>query len=307
MLIIFPEPLFTVAHKDVMDRNTNSVMEGVSDKIYYPTNMIKSDNEHGNYPFVSVREFDKDGNLGLTVTADPKGRNSIRMTLSNRMKSDTPVFIIAMPYHGTIAEVTTSENVNLLKAKSVRSTEYSIEYEGQKYNKVLYLAVSLNTRFKKEMESEENPISELVITSYASKTVYDKNQKKRIPVADLLRKFTSKYTFVIHDGNQEISCDSSEIDAPSTEYTFPDKDHRPQVFHFYVPKPAPKKDFRSNKKTFTKPNGFNKDNDHEDRKPSYNRNKKFDNAPKKNDYGIDMFESNKPSRNNRRNNGRRNG
>ena len=198
MLIIFPESLFTVAHKDVMDRNTNSVMEGVSDKIYYPTGMIKSDNEHGNYLFVSVREFDKDGNLGLTVTADPKGRNSIRMTLSNRMKFDAPVFIIAMPYHGTIAEVTTSENVNLLKAKSVRSTEYSIEYEGQKYNKVLYLAVSLNTR-------------------------------------------------------------------------------------------------------------FNKDNDHEDRKPSYNRNKKFDNAPKKNDYGIDMFESNKPSRNNRRNNGRRNG
>lgn len=306
MLCVFPESLFTVARKDVIDRKTNSVMEGAVDAIYYPTDMIKSDNERGNYPFVSVREFDKDGNLGLTVTADPKGRNNIRMTLSNRMKFDAPVFIIAMPYHGTIAEVTTSENVNLLKAKSVRSTEYSIEFEGQKYNKVLYLAVSLNTRFNKEMESEDNLISELVVTSYASKTVYDKNQKKRVQVADVLRKFTRKYTFVIHDGSQEVACDSNESDVPSTEYTFPDKDHRPQVFHFYVPKPSPKKDFRSNKKTFVKSNdgGFNKDED--DRKPFYPR-KKFNNdAPKKNDYSVDMFASNKPSRNNRRN-GRRNG
>ena len=126
MLCVFPEKLFTVANKEVVDRNTGNSMEGVTDVVYYPTDMIKLDNDRGNYPFVSVRKFDENGHLGLTITQDSKGRNNIRMTQSSRMKYDASVFIIAMPYHGTIAKLDTTPNVQLLKAKRVRSTEYSV-------------------------------------------------------------------------------------------------------------------------------------------------------------------------------------
>lgn len=293
MLCVFPEKLFTVANKDVVDRNTGNAVEGATDVVYYPTDMIKLDNDRGNYPFVSVRKFDETGNLGLTITLDPKGRSNIRMTQSSRMKYDASVFIIAMPYHGTIAKLDTTPNVQLLKAKSVRSTEYSVEFDGQNYNKILYMAVNIDNR----VESENTTIN---ITTYATKTVYDKAQKKRITISDTLRRFDKKYTLVTGDA-QEVTFEASEADVPATEYTFPDKDHRPQVFHFYTP--APKKEF--NKKPFNKPayNKYGKDD--EDRKPSFNRTKKFDN--KKTDaMSPDMFASNKPSRNNRRN-GRRNG
>ena len=293
MLCVFPEKLFTVANKEVVDRNTGNVMEGTTDVVYYSTDMIKLDNDRGNYPFVSVRKFDENGHLGLTITQDSKGRNNIRMTQSSRMKYDTSVFIIAMPYHGTIAKLDTTPNVQLLKAKSVRSTEYSVEFDGQNYNKILYLAVNIDNR----VESENTTID---ITTYATKTVYDKAQKKRITISDTLRRFDKKYTLVTGD-TQEVTFESSEADVPATEYTFPDKDHRPQVFHFYTP--APKKEF--NKKPFNKPayNKFNKDD--EDRKPSFSRTKKFDNK-KTDTMSPDMFASNKPSRNKRRN-GRRNG
>lgn len=300
MLCVFPEKLFTVADKEVVDRNTGNTMEGVTDVVYYPTDMIKSDNDHGNYPFVSVRKFDEDGQLGLTVTQDPKGRNNIRMTQSTRMKYDAKVFIIAMPYHGTIAKLDSSANVQLLKAKSVRSTEYSIEFDEQKYNKILYLAINIDTR----VDDTEGTPTEIIVTTYATKTVYDKNQKKRITVSDTLRRFDKKYTLNLDD--QSVTFDSTETDVPSTEYSFPDKEHRPQVFHFYTP--APKKEF--SKKPFNKPayNKFSKDD--EDRKPSFNRNKKFDTkktASMMSSDEISMYSSNKPSRNNRRNNGRRNG
>ena len=293
MLCVFPEKLFTVANKEVVDRNSGNVMEGTTDVVYYSTDMIKLDNDRGNYPFVSVRKFDENGHLGLTITQDSKGRNNIRMTQSSRMKYDASVFIIAMPYHGTIAKLDTTPNVQLLKAKSVRSTEYSVEFDGQNYNKILYLAVNIDNR----VESENTTID---ITTYATKTVYDKAQKKRITISDTLRRFDKKYTLVTGD-TQEVTFESSEADVPATEYTFPDKDHRPQVFHFYTP--APKKEF--NKKPFNKPayNKFNKDD--EDRKPSFSRTKKFDNK-KTDTMSPDMFASNKPSRNNRRN-GRRNG
>ena len=293
MLCVFPEKLFTVANKEVVDRNTGNAMEGVTDVVYYPTDMIKLDNDRGNYPFVSVRKFDENGHLGLTITQDSKGRNNIRMTQSSRMKYDASVFIIAMPYHGTIAKLDTTPNVQLLKAKSVRSTEYSVEFDGQNYNKILYLAVNIDNR----VESENTTIN---ITTYATKTVYDKAQKKRITISDTLRRFDKKYTLVTGD-TQKVTFEASEEDVPATEYTFPDKDHRPQVFHFYTP--APKKEF--NKKPFNKPayNKFNKDD--EDRKPSFSRTKKFDNK-KTDTMSPDMFASNKPSRNNRRN-GRRNG
>ena len=292
MLCVFPEKLFTVANKEVVDRNTGNAMEGVTDVVYYPTDMIKLDNDRGNYPFVSVRKFDENGHLGLTITQDSKGRNNIRMTQSSRMKYDASVFIIAMPYHGTIAKLDTTPNVQLLKAKSVRSTEYSVEFDGQNYNKILYLAVNVDNR----VESENTTIS---ITTYATKTVYDKAQKKRITISDTLRRFDKKYTLVT--GNtQDVTFEASEVDVPATEYTFPDKDHRPQVFHFYTP--APKKEF--NKKPFNKP-AYNKFGKDEDRKPSFSRTKKFDNK-KTDTMSPDMFASNKPSRNNRRN-GRRNG
>ena len=293
MLCVFPEKLFTVANKEVVDRNTGNVVEGATDVVYYPTDMIKLDNDRGNYPFVSVRKFDENGHLGLTITQDSKGRNNIRMTQSSRMKYDASVFIIAMPYHGTIAKLDTTPNVQLLKAKSVRFTEYSVEFDGQNYNKILYLAVNIDNR----VESENTTIN---ITTYATKTVYDKAQKKRITISDTLRRFDKKYTLVTGD-TQEVTFEASEEDVPATEYTFPDKDHRPQVFHFYTP--APKKEF--NKKPFNKPayNKFNKDD--EDRKPSFSRTKKFDNK-KTDTMSPDMFASNKPSRNNRRN-GRRNG
>ena len=292
MLCVFPEKLFTVANKEVVDRNTGNAMEGVTDVVYYPTDMIKMDNDRGNYSFVSVRKFDENGHLGLTITQDPKGRNNIRMTQSSRMKYDASVFIIAMPYHGTIAKLATTPNVQLLKAKSVRSTEYSIEFDGQNYNKVLYLAVNVDNR----VESENTTIN---ITTYATKTVYDKAQKKRITISDTLRRFDKKYTLVTGD-TQEVTFEASEEDVPATEYTFPDKDHRPQVFHFYTP--APKKEF--SKKPFNKP-AYNKFGKDEDRKTSFNRTKKFDNK-KPDAMSPDMFASNKPSRNNRRN-GRRNG
>ena len=293
MLCVFPEKLFTVANKEVVDRNTGNAMEGTTDVVYYPTDMIKLDNDRGNYSFVSVRKFDENGHLGLMITQDPKGRNNIRMTQSSRMKYDASVFIIAMPYHGTIAKLDTTPNVQLLKAKSVRSTEYSVEFDGQNYNKILYLAVNIDNR----VESENTTIN---ITTYATKTVYDKAQKKRITISDTLRRFDKKYTLVTGDA-QDVTFEASEVDVPATEYTFPDKDHRPQVFHFYTP--APKKEF--NKKPFNKPayNKFNKDD--EDRKTSFNRTKKFDNK-KPDAMSPDMFASNKPSRNNRRN-GRRNG
>ena len=293
MLCVFPEKLFTVTNKEVVDRNTGNVMEGTTDVVYYSTDMIKLDNDRGNYPFVSVRKFDENGHLGLTITQDSKGRNNIRMTQSSRMKYDASVFIIAMPYHGTIAKLDTAPNVQLLKAKSVRSTEYSVEIDGQNYNKILYLAVNIDNR----VESENTTIN---ITTYATKTVYDKAQKKRITISDTLRRFDKKYTLVTGD-TQKVTFEASEEDVPATEYTFPDKDHRPQVFHFYTP--APKKEF--NKKPFNKPayNKFNKDD--EDRKTSFNRTKKFDNK-KPDAMSPDMFASNKPSRNNRRN-GRRNG
>ncbi len=294
MLCVFPEKLFTVTDKEVVDRASGNVMEGVTDVVYFPTDMIKSDNDRGNYPFVSVRKFDDDGKLGLTVTQDPKGRNNIRMTQSTRMKYDANVFIIAMPYHGTIAKLDSTANVQLLKAKSVRSTEYSIEFDEQNYNKILYLAVNIDNR----VEVENTTIT---VTTYATKTVYDKSQKKRITVEDTLRRFDKKYTLTTGDA-QEVTLDATETDVPATEYTFPDKDHRPQVFHFYTP--APKKEF--SKKPFNKPayNKFGKDDD--DHKPSFNRTKKFDNK-KTAPMDPDMFASNKPSRNNRRNNGRRNG
>ena len=292
MLCVFPEKLFTVANKEVVDRNTGNAMEGVTDVVYYPTDMIKMDNDRGNYSFVSVRKFDENGHLGLTITQDPKGRNNIRMTQSSRMKYDASVFIIAMPYHGTIAKLDTTPNVQLLKANSVRSTEYSIEFDGQNYNKVLYLAVNVDSR----VESENTTIS---ITTYATKTVYDKAQKKRITISDTLRRFDKKYTLVTGD-TQEVTFEASEEDVPATVYTFPDKDHRPQVFHFYTP--APKKEF--SKKPFNKP-AYNKFGKDEDRKASFNRTKKFDNK-KPDAMSPDMFASNKPSRNNRRN-GRRNG
>lgn len=293
MLCVFPEKLFTVTNKEVVDHNTGNVMEGTTDVVYYSTDMIKMDNDRGNYPFVSVRKFDENGHLGLTITQDSKGRNNIRMTQSSRMKYDASVFIIAMPYHGTIAKLDTTPNVQLLKAKSVRSTEYSVEFDGQNYNKILYLAVNIDNR----VESENTTIN---ITTYATKTVYDKAQKKRITISDTLRRFDKKYTLVTGD-TQKVTFEASEEDVPATEYTFPDKDHRPQVFHFYTP--APKKEF--NKKPFNKPayNKFNKDD--EDRKPSFSRTKKFDNK-KTDTMSPDMFASNKPSRNNRRN-GRRNG
>ena len=293
MLCVFPEKLFTVTNKEVVDRNTGNAMEGTTDVVYYPTDMIKLDNDRGNYPFVSVRKFDENGHLGLTITQDSKGRNNIRMTQSSRMKYDASVFIIAMPYHGTIAKLDTTPNVQLLKAKSVRSTEYSVEFDGQNYNKILYLAVNIDNR----VESENTTIN---ITTYATKTVYDKAQKKRITISDTLRRFDKKYTLVTGD-TQKVTFEASEEDVPATEYTFPDKDHRPQVFHFYTP--APKKEF--NKKPFNKPayNKFGKDD--EDRKPSFSRTKKFDNK-KTDTMSPDMFASNKPSRNNRRN-GRRNG
>lgn len=293
MLCVFPEKLFTVANKEVVDRNTGNAVEGATDVVYYPTDMIKLDNDRGNYPFVSVRKFDENGHLGLTITQDPKGRNNIRMTQSSRMKYDASVFIIAMPYHGTIAKLDTTPNVQLLKAKSVRSTEYSIEFDDQNYNKVLYLAVDVDNR----VESENTTIN---ITTYATKTVYDKAQKKRITISDTLRRFDKKYTLVTGDA-QDVTFEASEADVPATEYTFPDKDHRPQVFHFYTP--APKKEF--NKKPFNKPayNKYGKDD--EDRKPSFNRTKKSD-TKKTDAMSPDMFASNKPSRNNRRN-GHRNG
>lgn len=293
MLCVFPEKLFTVTNKEVVDRNTGNVVEGTTDVVYYSTDMIKLDNDRGNYPFVSVRKFDENGHLGLTITQDSKGRNNIRMTQSSRMKYDASVFIIAMPYHGTIAKLDTTPNVQLLKAKSVRSTEYSVEFDGQNYNKILYLAVNIDNR----VESENTTIN---ITTYATKTVYDKAQKKRITISDTLRRFDKKYTLVTGD-TQKVTFEASEEDVPATEYTFPDKDHRPQVFHFYTP--APKKEF--NKKPFNKPayNKFNKDD--EDHKPSFSRTKKFDNK-KTDTMSPDMFASNKPSRNNRRN-GRRNG
>ena len=292
MLCVFPEKLFTVTNKEVVDRNTGNVMEGTTDVVYYSTDMIKLDNDRGNYPFVSVRKFDENGHLGLTITQDSKGRNNIRMTQSSRMKYDASVFIIAMPYHGTIAKLDTTPNVQLLKAKSVRSTEYSVEFDGQNYNKILYLAVNIDNR----VESENTTIN---ITTYATKTVYDKAQKKRITISDTLRRFDKKYTLVT--GNtQDVTFEASEVDVPATEYTFPDKDHRPQVFHFYTP--APKKEF--NKKPFNKP-AYNKFGKDEDRKTSFNRTKKFDNK-KPDAMSPDMFASNKPSRNNRRN-GRRNG
>ena len=292
MLCVFPEKLFTVANKEVVDRNTGNAMEGVTDVVYYPTDMIKLDNDRGNYSFVSVRKFDENGHLGLTITQDPKGRNNIRMTQSSRMKYDASVFIIAMPYHGTIAKLDTTPNVQLLKAKSVRSTEYSVEFDGQNYNKILYLAVNIDNR----VECENTTIN---ITTYATKTVYDKAQKKRITISDTLRRFDKKYTLVTGD-TQEVTFEASEEDVPATEYTFPDKDHRPQVFHFYTP--SPKKEF--NKKPFNKP-AYNKFGKDEDRKTSFNRTKKFDNK-KPDAMSPDMFASNKPSRNNRRN-GRRNG
>ena len=292
MLCVFPEKLFTVANKEVVDRNSGNVMEGTTDVVYYPTDMIKLDNDRGNYPFISVRKFDENGHLGLTITQDSKGRNNIRMTQSSRMKYDASVFIIAMPYHGTIAKLDTTPNVQLLKAKSVRSTEYSVEFDGQNYNKILYLAVNIDNR----VESENTTIN---ITTYATKTVYDKAQKKRITISDTLRRFDKKYTLVTGD-TQKVTFEASEEDVPATEYTFPDKDHRPQVFHFYTP--APKKEF--NKKPFNKP-AYNKFGKDEDRKTSFNRTKKFDNK-KPDAMSPDMFASNKPSRNNRRN-GRRNG
>ena len=292
MLCVFPEKLFTVTNKEVVDRNTGNVMEGTTDVVYYSTDMIKLDNDRGNYPFVSVRKFDENGHLGLTITQDSKGRNNIRMTQSSRMKYDAFVFIIAMPYHGTIAKLDTTPNVQLLKAKSVRSTEYSVEFDGQNYNKILYLAVNIDNR----VESENTTIN---ITTYATKTVYDKAQKKRITISDTLRRFDKKYTLVTGD-TQKVTFEASEEDVPATEYTFPDKDHRPQVFHFYTP--APKKEF--NKKPFNKP-AYNKFGKDEDRKTSFNRTKKFDNK-KPDAMSPDMFASNKPSRNNRRN-GRRNG
>ena len=292
MLCVFPEKLFTVTNKEVVDRNTGNVMEGTTDVVYYSTDMIKLDNDRGNYPFVSVRKFDENGHLGLTITQDSKGRNNIRMTQSSRMKYDASVFIIAMPYHGTIAKLDTTPNVQLLKAKSVRSTEYSVEFDGQNYNKILYLAVNIDNR----VESENTTIN---ITTYATKTVYDKAQKKRITISDTLRRFDKKYTLVTGD-TQDVTFEASEVDVPATEYTFPDKDHRPQVFHFYTP--APKKEF--NKKPFNKP-AYNKFGKDEDRKTSFNRTKKFDNK-KPDAMSPDMFASNKPSRNNRRN-GRRNG
>ena len=291
MLCVFPEKLFTVANKEVVDRNTGNAMEGVTDVVYYPTDMIKMDNDRGNYSFVSVRKFDENGHLGLMITQDPKGRNNIRMTQSSRMKYDASVFIIAMPYHGTIAKLDTTPNVQLLKAKSVRSTEYSVEFDGQNYNKILYLAVNIDNR----VESENTTIN---ITTYATKTVYDKAQKKRITISDTLRRFDKKYTLVTGD-TQKVTFEASEEDVPATEYTFPDKDHRPQVFHFYTP--APKKEF--NKKPFNKP-AYNKFGKDEDRETSFNRTKKFDKKPDA--MSPDMFASNKPSRNNRRN-GRRNG
>lgn len=298
MLCVFPEKLFTVANKEVVDRNSGNTMEGVTDVVYYPTDMIKLDNDRGNYPFVSVRKFDENGNLGLTISQDPKGRNNIRMTQSSRMKYDASVFIIAMPYHGTIAKLDTTPNVQLLKAKSVRSTEYSVEFDEQNYNKILYLAVNVDNR----VEVEDTTIT---ITTYATKTVYDKAQKKRITISDTLRRFDKKYTLVTGD-TQDVTFEASEADVPATEYTFPDKDHRPQVFHFYTP--APKKEF--NKKPFNKPayNKFGKDD--EDRKPSFNHTKKFDNkktASMMSSDEISMYSSNKPSRNNNRRNGRRNG
>jgi hypothetical protein len=105
-------------------------------------------------------------NTRISIGQSKSGFPTMHIGQGANNKYDTDVYLIAVPYSGVMAPIEKSYEYRIYKGLTVRAEKRTIEFEGQKYNKIAFLAVVLNeSMFNEDNEHHKDQLV-LTINSY---------------------------------------------------------------------------------------------------------------------------------------------
>lgn len=258
MLYLVNESLFNVVNVEAVNRRTNETIDDATDRQYYPTNQLKLRDDAGEvYPILTQRIFDSNSlaepSLAVKCRENANGHLSVSLVSSSKNTRDDDVILIGIPYRGILMPVENPKNFFLYKAKMFHSTENSVEFAGQKFGKVLYLAYGINFKgIKEDMENgllktdaDGKAYAELVIESHSPE--YKKNADKEYEATGNEIRYTHSVRIYVEDGYITTDVTSKVVEGTTSEkFSFTD------LFKFYKPRKPAQSFNKSNWSTKTK-------------------------------------------------------
>lgn len=92
-------------------------------------------------------ELDKQSNLGMKIAQNTKGKGDSMLPLQctiDKAFGASYLFLIAIPFNGTLKAIPKSHDYRIYGGTIVKSQYKNIDFNGEKYRKILYLAISPN-------------------------------------------------------------------------------------------------------------------------------------------------------------------
>lgn len=243
MLQILNKELFNIKENlDAIDHRNNEVISDAKDTEFYPSDAFTEDSEKPNnalhFPIAKIRIYEPSENepkLRATVRPDSRGFNRVNMNISSRNTNDDLVVLAAIPYRGILCPVDCGEYLNLYKAQIIRSSTFSVEFDGMKYNHVLYMVIGLNTQAiadaikANSLPTDENFNHIVTFTMVTNSPIRKKGTKENIPGKAICT--TTTISINVETGAVAFNANSDEV----SDFVIPSMDDpRPQLFKLYV-------------------------------------------------------------------------
>jgi hypothetical protein len=101
-------------------------------------------------------------NTRISIGQTKAGYPAVHIGQNANNRFDTNVYLIAIPYSGVMEPLEKTHDYRIYRGTTIRAEKRTIDFEGQKYNKIAFLTIVLNESLFKE--DNEHHQDELVLT-----------------------------------------------------------------------------------------------------------------------------------------------
>lgn len=109
-----------------------------------------------------------------------KGSKTMLRLSQGEYQYDTTVYLLAIPYSGIMVPIPEAKDLRIYRGITVRAAKRTIEYEGEKYNKIAFLVMAVNPNIFKEDSKYYKDQLEFSVETYNLEDTEDKDVKKTL-------------------------------------------------------------------------------------------------------------------------------
>lgn len=107
-----------------------------------------------------------DYKASIRSTATKTGGTRVNISISEKNKFDTPIYLVAIPFNGLLQKIEPSFQYRIYRAFVVKSEKRDISWNNGAYKKIAYMVVVPNTAMFDENHKYHTDMIALSVTSY---------------------------------------------------------------------------------------------------------------------------------------------